>query len=93
MVRPRRYSHQVGKAQYQAARIPIPETDNLYVDPGWYGTIVVETEGTNEALADLQERCGPGAFPARSRWIHHHPQINQIQIENRKVFRILREKR
>jgi len=91
MVRPRRYSHQVGKAQFQAARIPIPETD-LYVDPGWYGTIVVETESTNEALADLKERCGPGAFPARSRWIHHHPQINQIQIENQKVFRILREK-
>jgi hypothetical protein len=68
-------------------RIPIPNTDSLFVDPGWYGTIVVETEGTNEALADLQDRCGLGAFPPRSR------SSTQAQIENRKVFRILRERR
>ena len=24
---------------------------------GWYGTLVVEAEGTNEELADLQARC------------------------------------
>jgi hypothetical protein len=74
-------------------RIPIPDTDKLFVDSGWHGTVVVETEGTNEALADLQERCGPGAFPARFRNVSHHPQITQIQIDNKKVFRILREKR
>ena len=74
-------------------RIPIPDTDNLFVDSGWHGTVVVETEGTNEALGDLQERCGPGAFPARFRARSVHPQISQIQIENKKVFRILREKR
>jgi hypothetical protein len=28
-----------------ANRIPIPKTDSLFVDPGWHGTIVVETEG------------------------------------------------
>ncbi|KAJ3504892.1 hypothetical protein NLJ89_g7703 [Agrocybe chaxingu] len=71
-------------------RIPIPDTDNLFVDPGWYGTLVVETEGTNEALADLQDRCGPGAFPPRPRPLHG--QIHQAQVENRKVFRILRER-
>ncbi|KAJ7773531.1 hypothetical protein B0H14DRAFT_3095998 [Mycena olivaceomarginata] len=39
----------------------------LFVDSGWYGTIVVETEGTNESLADLQDRC-PGARPGEI-WI------------------------
>jgi hypothetical protein len=57
------------------------------VDPGWYGTIVVETEGTNEALADLQARCGLVAFPRA------YAIPSEAQIENRKVFRILREKR
>ncbi|KAF9448079.1 hypothetical protein P691DRAFT_670166 [Macrolepiota fuliginosa MF-IS2] len=71
-------------------RIPIPGADNLFVDPGWYGTIVVETEGTNESLADLQDRCGPGAFPPRVRGAH--APVTQAQVENRKVFRILREK-
>ncbi|PPQ84149.1 hypothetical protein CVT24_002211 [Panaeolus cyanescens] len=73
-----------------SSRIAIPDTDNLFVDPGWYGTIVVETEGTNEALADLQDRCGPGAFPPRARAPHQQP--NQTQLENRKVWRIMREK-
>lgn len=27
-------------------------------DPGWFGTVVVEAEGTNEGLADLQARVG-----------------------------------
>jgi hypothetical protein len=70
-------------------RIPIPNVDNLFVDPGWYGTIIVETEGTNEALADLQDRCGPGVFPRSRKSV----KPEQAQIENRKVFRILRERR
>ena len=52
---------------------------------------MVETEGTNEALADLQERCGPGVFPPRSS--RGVPQMSRTQIENKKVFRVLREKR
>ncbi len=52
---------------------------------------MVETEGTNEALADLQDRCGPGAFPPRTRGMHKP--VTQAQVENRKVFRILRGKR
>lgn len=70
-------------------RIPIPESSGLFVDPGWYGTIVVETEGTNEALADLQDRCGPGAFPPRPQGVNGRP----INRDQKKVFRILREKR
>ena len=73
-----------------SGRIPIPDSNNLFVDAGWFGTIVVETEGTNEALADLQDRCGPGAFPPRPRGA---TAATPAQTENRKVFRILREKR
>ncbi|KAG6864248.1 hypothetical protein C0991_011090 [Blastosporella zonata] len=70
------------------ARVPIPET-NLFVDPGWYGTIVVETEGTNESLADLQDRCGPGAFPPRPAPVNGFKATDR---ENKLVYRILREK-
>ncbi|KAF5339725.1 hypothetical protein D9611_009086 [Ephemerocybe angulata] len=76
--------------QPHTPRIPIPETENLFIDAGWYGTIVVETEGTNEALADLQDRCGPRAFPPRPRPMS--PAQLKAQSEIRKVFRILREK-
>ena len=75
------------------SRVPIPDTDHLFVDSGWHGTVVVETEGTNEALADLQERCGPGVFPPRSRGSQHPQMFSRIQMENKKVFRVLREKR
>jgi hypothetical protein len=51
---------------------------------------VVETEGTNEALADLQDRCGPGVFALQSRG---YVKPTQLRIDNRKVFRILRERR
>ena len=73
-------------------RIPIPDTNGLFVDPGWYGTIVVETEGTNEALADLQDRCGPGVFPPRAAGVAGQLGINPAP-DARKVFRVLREKR
>jgi len=90
---PPRYSNNNQRGPLPAnGRIPIPESNNLFVDPGWYGTIVVETEGTNEALADLQERCGPGWFPPRARGVNGQ-HVMQAQVENRKVFRILREKR
>ncbi|KDR79455.1 hypothetical protein GALMADRAFT_1241203 [Galerina marginata CBS 339.88] len=86
---PQRYNNG-GRGPPFNGRIPIPDSSNLFVDGGWYGTIVVETEGTNEALADLQDRCGPGAFPPRPRGVNG--QVSQAQVENRKVFRILREK-
>ncbi|KAJ7319048.1 hypothetical protein DFH08DRAFT_714178 [Mycena albidolilacea] len=70
------------------ARLPIPESAGLFVDSGWYGTIVVETEGTNESLADLQDRC-PGAFPPRA----GGPTATTKEAKDaKKVFKILREK-
>ena len=66
------------------------------VDPGWYGTVVVEAEGTNEGLADLQERCR-GAFPIRAMGaaasVGVSPERAAREEERRNVFRILREKR
>ncbi|TFK93420.1 hypothetical protein K466DRAFT_478671 [Polyporus arcularius HHB13444] len=65
------------------------------IDPGWYGTVVVEAEGTNEGLADLQERCR-GAFPVRAMGAAAHlsvsPERAAREEERRMVFRILREK-
>ncbi|KAJ7182724.1 hypothetical protein C8R43DRAFT_868742 [Mycena crocata] len=73
----------------QSPRIPIPDSAGLFVDPGWYGKIVVETEGTNEALADLQDRC-PGAFPPRA---GGPPTVTLKEAKDaKKVFKILREK-
>ncbi|QRV78400.1 mucin 2, oligomeric mucus/gel-forming [Ceratobasidium sp. AG-Ba] len=47
----------------------IPNTNPpSVVDQMWEGVIVVEVEGTNEGLADLQARCGPEVrlFPAKT---------------------------
>ncbi|KAJ7750408.1 hypothetical protein DFH07DRAFT_746148 [Mycena maculata] len=78
-----------GRSRPPSPRIPIPESSGLFVDPGWYGTIVVETEGTNEALADLQDRC-PGAFPPRA---GGPPTVVLKEAKDaKKVFKILREK-
>ncbi|KAF9481792.1 hypothetical protein BDN70DRAFT_893112 [Pholiota conissans] len=44
-------------------RIPIPGSNNLFINSEWYGTIVVETEGTNEVPADLQDRCRSAMLP------------------------------
>ncbi|KAB5589610.1 Mucin 2, oligomeric mucus/gel-forming [Ceratobasidium theobromae] len=49
--------------------LPIPSsTPPAVVDSMWEGTIVVEVEGTNEGLADLQVRVGNGVrlFPAKT---------------------------
>lgn len=37
-------------------RIPIHGTD-LFVDPNWHGTVVIETGGTNESVDELRKRC------------------------------------
>ena len=66
------------------APIPIPGT-LLTIDPGWYGHVIVETEGTNEGLADLQERCKGNGFPPRA----GAPQNKTPS----KVYRLLRERR
>jgi hypothetical protein len=61
----------------------------MTVDTGWYGTVVVEAEGTDEGLTDLQDRCGPGVFPPRVRGVP----LSAKAMGAKKVFRILREKR
>jgi len=71
-------------------RIPIPDSP-LFVDPGWYGKVVVETEGTNEALADLQDRCGKGAFPPRA-GSNVPVNMSAAAKEAKMVYRILRER-
>jgi len=40
----------------------LPSREQIPIDQGWIGTVVVEAEGTNEGLADLQQRCR-GGFP------------------------------
>ncbi|KAL6300309.1 hypothetical protein BKA93DRAFT_802204 [Sparassis latifolia] len=79
-------------------RIPVPPTVGpgpaahgaWVVDPGWYGTVVVEAEGTNEGLADLQARC-KGAFPPRA--VGASPHVHRPPKDHRSlVFRILRER-
>ncbi|KAF9070147.1 hypothetical protein BDP27DRAFT_1221271 [Rhodocollybia butyracea] len=78
-------------------RIPLPSTSPtgapLFVDPGWYGKVVVETEGTNEALGDLQDRCGSGAFPPRATPNTTSGSNKDKDKEDGKlVWRILRER-
>lgn len=60
------------------------------IDPGWFGTVVVETEGTNEGLDDLNRRC-KGPIQLR-RGQQLRPEDAAAE-EQRTVFRILREKR
>jgi hypothetical protein len=72
-------------------KIRIPDTD-LYVDAGWYGAVVVEAEGTNEGLADLQQRCGPGAFHALVGARKAAGTPGTRGGEMKRVFRVLREK-
>ena len=73
-------------------RIPIPHTDGFFIDPGWYGKVVLESEGTHEGLADLQARCGHGVFPPRAETLATKMR-NEKEKDNRRVWRILREKR
>ncbi|TDL19053.1 hypothetical protein BD410DRAFT_727668 [Rickenella mellea] len=78
-----RSSFRIRSNPHRNSPITIPNSQNLTVDPAWYGTIVVETEGTNEGLADLQSRCKP-AFPIRAG-------TDPKKVGSR-VFRLLRER-
>ncbi|EJC99796.1 uncharacterized protein FOMMEDRAFT_93032 [Fomitiporia mediterranea MF3/22] len=74
---------------YTNVSIPIPGT-SLSVDPGWYGTIIIEIEGTNEGLADLQQRCRSGFPPRAVGAVENGDALKSKQAS--KVFRILRER-
>lgn len=82
---PHAYSHS------QNLRLPIPNVAGFFIDPGWYGTVIVEAEGTNEGLADFQVRCGPGAFPPRADNVTSKMRIEK-EKGSRRVYRVLREK-
>ncbi|EIW75534.1 hypothetical protein CONPUDRAFT_65536 [Coniophora puteana RWD-64-598 SS2] len=72
-------------------RLPIPGVEGAFVDPGWHGTVVLEAEGTNEGLADLQDRCGPRAFPPRAESVAERMRGERAK-GCRKVWRVLRER-
>ncbi|EIW87099.1 hypothetical protein CONPUDRAFT_116157 [Coniophora puteana RWD-64-598 SS2] len=57
-------------------RVPIPGVEGFVIDPSWYGSVVLEAEGTNEGLADLQGR----AFPSEK------------ARTGRRVWRVVRER-
>lgn len=82
---PHAYSHS------QNLRLPIPNVAGFFIDPGWYGTVIVEAEGTNEGLADFQARCGPGVFPPRADNVTSKMR-NEKEKGSRRVYRVLREK-
>lgn len=75
---------------YTNAPIAIPDT-SLAVDPGWYGNVIIEIEGTNEGLADLQQRCKSG-FPPRAVGAENGTGDNRKGGPS-KVFKLLRERR
>ena len=78
----------------KSIRLPMPlssgagpsPTGAWVVDPDWFGTVVVETEGTNEGQADLQARC---------RGVRTNMPTADLDAEKEKrtVWRILRERR
>lgn len=76
----------------KSQRVPVPGTA-LFVDPGWCGAVVVEAEGTNEGLADLQERVGRDAFHALAGTgpPRQHAQAQRVD-GIRRVYKVLREK-
>lgn len=78
-----RWTH---RTRFQVTRgTPIPDT-NLSVDAGWEGVLVLEAEGTNEGLADLQLRCG-------MEWFKPQPGVQPKQGDGGRVFRLIRERR
>ena len=78
------------RSQHRAApMLVLPTKERLPIDAGWNGKIVVEAEGTNEGLADLQVRCW-GAFPPRT---GAGAELVKKSERERCVWRILRERR
>lgn len=58
------------------------------VDEGWYGTVVLEAEGTNEGLEDLMERVGFDAMNGQPIRGWRLPEIG----DRRRMYRIIRER-
>ncbi|KAG8986925.1 hypothetical protein FRB90_003691 [Tulasnella sp. 427] len=75
------------------------------IDSGWHGIVVVDAEGTNEGLADLQGRIGNAVtlFAAKTltggrlsteslRNRSHQQQISPPSSGGKSVFRLIRDK-
>jgi hypothetical protein len=73
----------------RAAAGRIPLLGGGEVDEGWYGTVVLEAEGTNEGLEELLERVGYRAADGQPIPGWKPPGIG----DRRRMWRILREKR
>ncbi|KAG8924173.1 hypothetical protein FRC02_010612 [Tulasnella sp. 418] len=74
------------------AVLPDGTRQPVLIDPGWVGNLVIEAEGTNEGLADLQARCGDAVmlFPAKTIWKGEGPRPMQGRGIGRSPFRLLR---
>ncbi|KAI3621316.1 hypothetical protein WG66_014419 [Moniliophthora roreri] len=69
--------------------IPITTPNGHHtVHPSWYGAVIIETDGSNESLEDLKERCGLGTFPKKTT-----SSRKQKDGCEKMVWRILRDKR
>ncbi|KAG7095270.1 hypothetical protein E1B28_006043 [Marasmius oreades] len=79
-----------GARYWAQTGIPIRDSNGHTVHSAWYGSIVIETDGTSESLDDLKERCGLGVFPQRAVVMGRHGK--QRGRHEKMVWRILREK-
>lgn len=69
------------------------------IDPAWHGTVVIDAEGTNEGLADLQARVGNSVMLMPVKTLSARPSIENFGSTplgaggaGKTVFRLLREK-
>lgn len=63
------------------------------IDVAWEGTVFIEAEGTNEGLAELQDRCGPEVriAPNQSQRAIAPPQQRKgSRPRGKTVFRMIR---
>lgn len=65
------------------------------IDVAWEGTVFIEAEGTNEGLAELQDRCGPEVrlLQNSSRKPFAEPSIPSqkgARVRGKTVFRMIR---
>ncbi|THU82136.1 hypothetical protein K435DRAFT_692107 [Dendrothele bispora CBS 962.96] len=77
--------------------VPVPGFAGHFIHPTWYGKIVIETEGTADSLTDLQDRCGPKAFPNRVKpvtktVVGSSQRSAERDKDARTAFRIVRER-
>lgn len=64
------------------------------IDMSWEGTVFIEAEGTNEGLAELQERCGPEILISHPNGVNGNNRgmmtRNGMKGRGKTVFRMIR---